>query len=193
MKRIVIKIAVFISLIFIVTGCKNNTQDLEKNLSNIELMGNLVTETVYYHNVASYKKLAQNGLLHLFDEDRETWAEYKGIVELGIDLTKVKINVKGNKINVFIPKTDIMSNSTEGDITFYQDKAGWLNGNKVTLADTTEAKARAEQTMQETAQKDTQLLKKSQYRAKYLIEERIKQFSKVSDKQYSINWEYEEN
>ena len=52
--------------ILILTGCgKNDITKLEKNLSSMELTGDLIVQKVYYHNVADYKKEAQDGFLRL--------------------------------------------------------------------------------------------------------------------------------
>lgn len=194
-KKILITIIAFILL---TTGCqKNDIKNLEKNLTNMDLTGDLITEKVYYHNVADYDKKAEDGIFHIFDQDRKLWVEYTGTVELGIDLTKVKVTPKGDKIHVFIPKTKILNPNVEKkeskDIVFYDNKEGWFNSNKLTMEDSTEAMNFAQKSMVETVQKDTQLLRISQIRAKYLIEERIKQFGKVSEELYTIEWEYEEN
>lgn len=196
MKKIYFSI--IICSIFILTGCgKTDIKKLEKNLSNMELTGDLIVQKVYYHNVADYKKDAQSGLLHIFDKDRDLWVEYTGTVELGIDLTKVKVETKGNKINVFIPKTKILTPNIEqkgkNSFKFYDSKDGLLNGNELTMVDSTKAVKAAQDEMLKAVKKDTQLLRTAQIRAKNLIEERIAIFSEIDDSEYTIEWTYEEN
>ena len=197
MKKI-INFSVILLSILILTGCgKNKTQNLEKNLSNIQLTGDLVVQKVYYHNVAEYTKEKDSGLLHIFDKDRELWVEYTGTVELGIDLTKVKIETKGNKVEVFVPKTKILTPSIEqkGKDSFkiYDSKDGLLNGNNLTMTDSTKAVKEAQQEMLDTVKKDTQLLRTAQLRAKNLIEKRIAIFSELDESEYTISWTYEDN
>ncbi|MBR2138680.1 MAG: DUF4230 domain-containing protein [Bacilli bacterium] len=193
-----INLSIILISILILTGCSNDKlSDLEKNLSNIELTGDLVVQKVYYHNVAEYTKEKDDGILHIFDTDRELWVEYTGTVELGIDLTKVKIETKGNKIEVFIPKTKILTPSIEqkGSDSFkiYDSKDGLLNSNNLTMTDSTKAVKEAQEEMLDTVKKDTQLLRTAQLRSKNLIEERISIFSEIDESEYVINWTYEEN
>ena len=64
MKKIYFSL--IICCILILTGCgKNDITKLEKNLSSMELTGDLIVQKVYYHNVADYKKEAQDGFLHM--------------------------------------------------------------------------------------------------------------------------------
>lgn len=193
-----INLSIILISILILTGCSNDKlSDLEKNLSNIELTGDLVVQKVYYHNVAEYTKEKDDGILHIFDTDRELWVEYTGTVELGIDLTKVKIETKGNKIEVFIPKTKILTPSIEqkasDSFKIYDSKDGLLNSNNLTMTDSTKAVKEAQEEMLDTVKKDTQLLRTAQLRSKNLIEERISIFSEIDESEYVINWTYEEN
>ena len=196
MKKIYFSL--IICCILILTGCgKNDITKLEKNLSSMELTGDLIVQKVYYHNVADYKKEAQDGFLHIFDKDRDLWVEYTGTVELGIDLTKVKVETKGNKVNIFIPKTKILTPNIEqkgkNSFKFYDSKDGLLNGNELTMVDSTIAVQTAQEEMIETVKKDTQLLRTAQLRAKNLIEERIAIFSEMDESEYMLEWTYEEN
>lgn len=190
--------SVIICCILILTGCgKNDIPNLEKNLSNMELIGDLIVHKIYYHNVADHKKDAQDGLLHIFDKDRDLWVEYTGTVELGIDLTKVNVETKGNKVKVFIPKTKILTPNIEqngkNSFKFYTSKDGLLNGNELTMVDSTKAVQIAQEKMLETVKKDTQLLRTTQIRAKNIIEARIAMFSEMDESKYIIEWTYEEN
>ena len=101
MKKIVI-IILLLSL-FSLTGCKKNDEKiLAENIKKMHLTGNLVTYQAYYHNVVEYDKKAGTGITHLFEEDRKLFAEYTGTIKLGINLSKVKVKVSSNEINVFI-------------------------------------------------------------------------------------------
>lgn len=68
-----------------------------------------------------------------------------------------------------------------------------LNGNELTMVDSTKAVQTAQEEMIETVKKDTQLLRTAQLRAKNLIEERIAIFSEMDESEYIIEWTYEEN
>ena len=68
-----------------------------------------------------------------------------------------------------------------------------LNGNELTMVDSTKAVQTAQEEMIETVKKDTQLLRTAQLRAKNLIEERIAIFSEMDESEYMLEWTYEEN
>lgn len=197
MKRILYVIPII--FILFLTGCsKNSVDDLEKNLSKIELTGDLVTLETYYHNVAEVEKEAGTGITHWFEKDRKLWIEYTGIVKIGIDMSKVKIETNGNKITVYIPKAEIISKPDVLDEEFSKEsfidsQDGLINKNKITVEDSTKAMKVAQDLMTENVKNDTQLLKIAQKRARNLIEEYINQFSGISNKLYTIKWEYEEN
>ena len=196
MKKV---IYVIISILFIMclTGCdKNNVEKLEKNISKINLSGDLVTLETYYHNVAEVTKEAGSGITHWFEKDRKLWIEYTGIVKIGIDMSKVEIETKGDQITVFIPKAKIIGTPDVLDEEFSKEsfidsEDGLINKNKITVEDSTKAMEVAQKTMRENVKNDSQLLKTAQKRAKNLVEEYINQLSGMSNTLYSIKWEYE--
>ena len=200
-KKIYIIIVILIVLCLVGFGlqfCKNDVEDLEKNVSKIELSGDLVTLETYYHNVAEVTKDAGTGIAHWFEKDRKLWIEYTGIVKVGIDLSKVKIDTNGDQITVFIPKAEIIGKPDVLDEEFSREsfidsEDGLLNKNKITIEDSTKAIEVAQNTMQDSVRNNSQLLATAQKRARNLIEEYINQFSGISDTLYSIKWEYEDN
>ena len=189
-------ICLIIMFIFI-TGCKKDNVDLEKSVSKISLTGDLVTEKLYYHNVAEYDGSKSNFFLRLFGIDKKAWIEYTGLTDLSIDLTGVKITTDGKKIHVFIPKTKInkvyVKNDNKEDIIFYNSNGDIFNLGNVSSAEGIEALKVAQEKMTEDVKGNTQLLRMAQIRAKNLIEEKIKLFTEDSNLDYTIEWEYEEN
>lgn len=193
-----LKITLIIIATLFIAGCeKNKIEKMAENLKRIELTGNLVTYQAYYHNVIEYEKKAGSGLFHLFEKDRKLFAEYTGIIKIGINLSKVKIETKGKEINVFIPKAIIIGepqvdNEDFKPENFIESEDGWLNKNPLTAEDSAKALDFAQNNMKETASHDDNLLSLAQKRAKVVIEENINQFSGISSSQYVINWKYEE-
>ncbi len=194
MKKIYIILILFVLCL---TGCKkDNIENLEKNLSKIELTGNLITLETYYHNVAEVTKKAGSGITHWFEKDRKLWIEYTGVAKIGIDMSKVRIETKGNQITVFIPKAKIIGNPDVfeekfNEKSFIDSEDGLINKNKITVEDSAKAMKVAQDTMKENVENDSQLLNTAQKRARNLIEEYINQFSGISSTLYSIKWEYE--
>ena len=196
---IIIPIVIILCLIGFMTDFgKNDVEDLEKNISKIELSGDLVTLETYYHNVAEVEKEAGSGIAHWFEKDRKLWIEYTGIVKIGIDMSRVKIETNGDQITVFIPKAEIIGKPDVLDEEFSKEsfidsQDGLLNKNKITIEDSTKAMEVAQSTMQDSVKNDSNLLSTAQKRARNLIEEYINQFSGISNTLYSIKWEYEPN
>lgn len=193
------KIFAFVGIIFVsfmLTGCgKEKPQVLSDNIKRMEFTGNLVTHKAYFHNVIEYEKKKGSGIQHLLEIDRKMFAEYTGTIKLGIDLSKVEVEVNGNEINVRIPKAKIIGdpNVDENDFkaeNFIESKDG-INKNKINGDDSIAAFEEAQKKMKEEAENDTELLAVAQKRAKVIIEGNIKQFSNMSEKDYTINWEYE--
>lgn len=194
MKKFVLILTMFIS-VFCLSGCgKKNVNDVIEEVKKIELTGNLVTYEAYYHNVIEYEKKAGSGVTHLFEKNRKLFAEYTGIIKLGINLSKVKIEVKENEINVFIPKAVIIGepNVDKDDFkseNFIESDDG-INKNPITVEDSSKAFDKAQKSMKEFAAKDNELLSIAQKRAKIILEENLKQLGVPKD--YLINWEYEQ-
>ena len=187
-----------ILIIICLAGCtKTKTELTTENIKKLELTGNLVTYQAYYHNVIEYKKPVQSGITHILEKERRLFAEYTGTIKLGINLSKVKIEVNGNDINVFIPKAKIIGepNVDKDDFdakNFIESKDSWINSNPITADDSTSAFDKAQKEIKEAAMKDEELLSQAQQRAKILIEEKIIQLNDINKNKQNITWEYEQ-
>ncbi len=191
MKK-VSKFIVILSMIIMLSACDNKNETLSENIKKLELTGNLVTYEAYFHNVLETTKDSNS----IFKKDRKLFAEYTGTIKLGIDLSKVKIDVQGDTINVLIPKAKIIGepNVDENDFKkekFIESEDGFLIKNPITGDDISKAFDDAQSEMKKSAESDEQLLSTAQTRAKIIIEESINQFAGLSSKDYTINWEFE--
>lgn len=191
MKK-VSKFIVILSMIIMLSACDNKNETLSENIKKLELTGNLVTYEAYFHNVLETTKDSDS----IFKKDRKLFAEYTGTIKLGIDLSKVKIDVQGDTINVLIPKAKIIGepNVDESDFKkekFIESEDGFLIKNPITGDDISKAFDDAQSEMKKSAESDEQLLSTAQTRAKIIIEESINQFAGISSKDYTINWEFE--
>ena len=191
MKK-VSKFIVILSMIIMLSACDNKNETLSENIKKLELTGNLVTYEAYFHNVLETTKDSDS----IFKKDRKLFAEYTGTIKLGIDLSKVKIDVQGNTINVLIPKAKIIGepNVDESDFKkekFIESEDGFLIKNPITGDDISKAFDDAQNEMKKSAESDEQLLSTAQTRAKIIIEESVNQFAGISSKDYTINWEFE--
>lgn len=190
-------VCLLVILLFTLTACKNNENELEKIVSNISLSGNLVTNKVYYHNVAEYDGSKSNFILRFLGIDKKVWIEYTGLTDLSIELSRVKTTVNGKKIHVFIPKTKVSKcyakNDNPEDIVFYSSDGNIFNLGNVSASEGSEALAIAQNIMCDAVKNDQELLRKAQKRAESLIKEKIKAFTEKSNVSYTIEWEYEDN
>ena len=191
MKK-VSKYIVILSMIIMLSACDNKNETLSENIKKLELTGNLVTYEAYFHNVLETTKDSDS----IFKKDRKLFAEYTGTIKLGIDLSKVKIDVQGNTINVLIPKAKIIGEPNVDESEFKKEKFiesedGFLIKNPITGDDISKAFDDAQSEMKKSAESDEQLLSTAQTRAKIIIEESINQFAGISSKDYTINWEFE--
>ena len=190
-----ILIIFILAMTFCFTGCgERKIEELAENIKKLELAGNLVTYEVYYHNVLEYEKENGSGIAHLFEKDKKLFAEYTGTIKIGVDLSKVQIEVDESTINVFIPKATVIGepNVDKDDFkseNFIESKDG-INKNKITADDLVAAFDKAQEEIKKNASTNSEVLSIAQKRAKSIIEENIKQFSGVTDDLFNINWEY---
>jgi len=153
----------------------------------------LATLEAYYHNVAKYTKEAESGITHLFEKDREMWIEYTGKAKIGIDMSDVTMEIKENKVKIYIPNAKLLSidiGKIDKDSYITNDDS-WLNKNEFTPEEETKAINKAQEKMKEQVESNSQLLLQAQTRAKDLIEEYIIQLGKLSNIEYEIEWIYD--
>ncbi len=163
------------------------------DISQIRTICELATLECYYHNVAKSVKEKGNGLLHIGEVERIFWIEYSGVAKLGIDMSKVKMEMDGERIEITIPKATLLGLS---DYSFTEDSYissdDGLNKNPITAENQTEAVAAANEHIRQLFEKDDTMLLRAQERAKKLIENYINQLSEISGVEYEVDWVYEE-
>lgn len=178
----------------LLVGCSNK-MDKKPDLMEIKTICELATLETYYHNVATFEKKAGDGLTHLFEKDRKMWIEYTGIVKIGIDMSKVDIEVNGNDVKVTLPKAkvlgiDIDKDKLDKDSYIYSEDS-FINKNEITAEEETEAINVAQKEMREQAENNEQLLTTARERAKELILNYINELGDLSGINYNTTWVYE--
>jgi len=81
---------------------------IKPDLLQIRNICELATLKCSYNNVAKSTKEPGTGAWHLFDKKRTFWIEYSGTVDIGIDLTKIKMDLNEQTITITIPKAQIL-------------------------------------------------------------------------------------
>ncbi len=189
MKRI---ISVIISLVLVISlaGCGKASLKPELSVAQMKAICELATVECYYHNVAKISEKNTEGFLW-WTKDTHFWIEYSGVVTLGIDISKVKIDVNGTDVTITLPEAEVFDCDIE-----VLDKDSWIvdkDSAKITAEDETKGIAKAQQDMYETAEGNTALLANAQLRAQTLLEQYIKNIGNISGVEYSIEWKYTEN
>ncbi len=176
------------------TGCVDRQMKKTESpdFSGISSVCQLATLKCYYHNVAKAETEANGFLKWLGVGYKKMWMEYDGTVELGIDASRVKVGEPDTdgKIQIVIPDAQVMSSDvvieSMGEPLI---ETGFMT--EVTKEEETEALAKAQSDMVESAKNDETMLKQAKERAKKLIEGYIKNVGELIGEEYTVVWENE--
>ena len=165
---------------------------LEKpDFSEVTKIGELATLRCYYHNVAEYEKqpdgLFQYGLFQV--GYKKFWIEYTGTVEMGIDISKVKIGQPNEEgiVRVYIPEVEkfrVNQDSTSLQEPVYE--TGVFTS--ITTEEKTIALSQAQEKMEATARADQSMLQRARENAKTLIEQYIINIGVNLEQEYEVEW-----
>lgn len=164
----------------------------EKNpdFSNARKVAELATLECYYHNVATYERSSDFifGLGNI--GYKKLWFEYSGIVQMGIDASKVTISPPNgsNEVTITVPPAQVLGlpNIDEGSISDPIIDTGLFTG--ITTSEKMEALNTAQKALEEIARNDDTLLAQSRDRAKKLLEEYVKNVGDSMGESYTIIW-----
>lgn len=193
MKKIISMILMSIICISL-TACTSEEQvkEITPQASQMKSICELATMECYYHNVAKYSEKDATGTLW-WKKDRKFWVEYAGVVTIGIDATRLNIEVNEDNVIISIPPAKVLGckvdQSTLNDESFIIAK----DSAKVEAEHQTEAFKEAQLKMQEEASSDAVLLASAQQRAQKLLEDYVNNIGNCIGKSYKIEWIYLEN
>lgn len=120
---------------------------------------------------------------------KQFWLEYSGIVEIGIDASKIKINGPDSNgiVEVYIPEAKVFSvYADESSLTEPLSENGWFT--TISGKEKAEAFATAQSAMKQEAENDQSLLRRSKENAKLLLERYIINTGKQMGTNYIIKW-----
>ena len=163
--------------------------DMEPQTSQMKAICELAVMDCYYHNVAKYELKDAEGFLW-WTKDKNFWIEYSGVVTLGIDVSRVTVEIDGTKVTISIPAAEVLSctvdssSLTEDSYIVAKDSAA------IEAEDEIEAFSVAQADLEATASQDTALLASAQQQAQQLLEDYITNIGKATGKSYSIEWIY---
>ncbi len=163
--------------------------DMEPKTSQMKAICELAVMDFYYHNVAKYELKDAEGFLW-WTKDKNFWIEYSGVVTLGVDVSRVTVEVDGTKVTISIPAAEVLSctvdssSLTEDSYIVAKDSAA------IEAEDEIAAFSVAQADLEATASQDTALLASAQQQAQQLLEDYITNIGKATGKSYSIEWIY---
>lgn len=186
------KLCVLLALICLlaIPGCGTNDKaekEVLPELSQMQAICELATMKCYYHNVAKYYEEDASGILW-WEKDRNFWVEYAGIVTVGIDTSKVKLKVTGNKVTITMPKARVLDCKVD-EATLTADSFIVASDSADVKAEhQTAALAEAQANMEQAASLDNELLANAEQRAQKLLSDYVKNIGDSFGKEYVIEW-----
>ena len=188
MKKLALLFAL-LSIAPIFAACGKKANVAEPQLVQMRAICELATVDCYYHNVAKLTEEMEN-FLWIFERQKHFWIEYSGKVTLGVDTSKISMDVHSNTVTVTLPPAEIFG--TQVDFEKFDNDYIIIdkNSEKITAEDQEKALKEAQENMERTAAEDTRMLAYAQKRAERLIESYIKSIGRAAKKEYNIEWIY---
>lgn len=186
------KLCVLLALICLlaIPGCGTNDKaekEVLPEISQMQAICELATMKCYYHNVAKYYEEDASGILW-WEKDRNFWVEYAGVVTVGIDTSKVKLKVTGNKVTITMPKARVLDCKVD-EATLTADSFIVASDSADVKAEhQTAALAEAQANMEQAASLDNELLANAEQRAQKLLSDYVKNIGDSFGKEYVIEW-----
>ncbi len=187
----------FILLLFSQIGCsvasQSNQEQADKkaeplNLGQLKSVCELATLECYYHNTA---KSSTDKKVLFWNTNKKLWMEYSGIVKIGIDISRLDLDISGQVVTITLPEAKVISckvdDASLSKDTFYTEQTGF-GADQITAQDQTDAFAKAQQTMLEEAEKDESLLFQAQERARTLLLHYVKNIGNTIGVEYEVKW-----
>lgn len=204
LPSIIAGIICLIAVICLLVIPSRNREPKKINLSeysSINTICELATLRSFYHNVAMYEQEPNGG--NKFVNDvllwpfggytkigyKQFWLEYSGIVETGIDASKIIINGPDANgiVEVYVPEAKVLSvYADEASLTEPLSENGWFT--TISGKEKTEAFATAQAAMRQEAENDQSLLRRSRENAKLLLERYIVNTGKQIGADYTVKW-----
>lgn len=163
--------------------------DMEPKTSQMKAICELAVMDCYYHNVAKYEMKDAEGFLW-WTKDKNFWIEYSGVVTIGIDVSRVTVEVDGTKVTISIPAAEVLSYTVDSSSLTEDSYIVAKDSAAIEAEDEIEAFSVAQADLEATASQDTALLASAQQQAQQLLEDYITNIGKATGKSYSIEWIY---
>ena len=163
--------------------------DMEPQTSQMKTICELAVMDCYYHNVAKYELKDAEGFLW-WTKDKNFWIEYSGVVTLGIDVSRVTVEIDGTKVTISIPAAEVLSCTVDSNSLTEDSYIVAKDSAAIEAEDEIAAFSVAQADLEATASQDTALLASAQQQAQQLLEDYITNIGKATGKSYTIEWIY---
>lgn len=176
------------TVVLCLTGCGKETQTAD--FSGVTSVCELATLKCYYHNVAKAETEASGIFAKWLKTGyKKIWTEYSGIIEYGIDISQVTVSEpdKNGVVTVTMPDAQVLNVDVDEDsLGTPLTDTGFLTS--ITTEEKTTTLAGAQETMEQQAKENTEMLSQAKARAKTLIEEYIKNVGESIGEEYTVEW-----
>lgn len=176
------------TVVLCLTGCGKETQTAD--FSGVTSVCELATLKCYYHNVAKAETEASGIFAKWLKTGyKKIWTEYSGIIEYGIDISRVTVSEpdKNGVVTVTMPDAQVLNVDVDEDsLGTPLTDTGFLTS--VTTEEKTTTLAGAQEAMEQQAKENTEMLSQAKARAKTLIEEYIKNVGESIGEEYTVEW-----
>ena len=176
------------TVVLCLTGCGKETQTAD--FSGVTSVCELATLKCYYHNVAKAETEASGIFAKWLKTGyKKIWTEYSGIIEYGIDISQVTVSEpdKNGVVTVTMPDAQVLNVDVDEDsLGTPLTDTGFLTS--VTTEEKTTTLAGAQETMEQQAKENTEMLSQAKARANTLIEEYIKNVGESIGEEYTVEW-----
>ena len=192
-KNIMLFLLMILVSIFIINFHRSTSaqkEEKEVDFSGINKICELSTLRCYYHNVAKEEIDASGPFAKWFKTGyKKIWTEYSGIIEYGIDVSKVEVSEpdKDGVVTITIPEAEVLNvDVDESSMSKPLTDTGFFT--TITKEEETATLSGAQSDMEEMAKDNTELLTKAKTRAKTLLEEYIKNVGEGIGESYTVEW-----
>ena len=167
-------------------GC--GKEEESPDFSGYSKIAELATIKCVYHNVAEIYNDGTNMLFGINVGYKKAWFEYDGTMQLGVDVSKARIEGpdENNVVTIVIPQAQVLGVPDADESTFsdvYSD-TGLLTS--ITSVDQAEAYAAAQDKMRESAEGNEMLIREARDRAEMLLFQYVEGVGKKLGVEYEI-------
>ena len=167
-------------------GC--GKEEESPDFSGYSKIAELATIKCVYHNVAEIYNDGTNMLFGINVGYKKAWFEYDGTMQLGVDVSKVRIEGpdENNVVTIVIPQAQVLGVPDADESTFFRCLQRHGPADLDHLRRSAEAYAAAQDKMRESAEGNEMLIREARDRAEMLLFQYVEGVGKKLGVEYEI-------